>query len=99
MREGGTSFTFVTDGIESAICQAKAAAGEQDVYLSGGASAVQQAFAAGLLDDFQIHLVPILLGAGVRLFDHIGAEHSALESTRVAGSSGVTHLKFRVIKR
>ena len=98
VRQGGTSFTFVTDGIESAIRQAKAAAGEKDVYISGGASAVQQALKADLLDDLQIHLVPVLLGDGVRLFDHIGTEHIELESTRVVGSSNITHLKFRVIK-
>lgn len=96
VRQGGTSFTFVTDGIESAIRQAKAAAGDKDIFISGGASAVQQASLDGLLNELQIHLVPVLLGGGVRLFDQIGTERIDLESTRVVGSSNVTHLRFRI---
>jgi dihydrofolate reductase len=89
-------FTFVTDGIESAIRQAQAVAGDRTVGLHG-ASAPQQALAAGLLDEIRVHLVPILLGDGVRLFDLLGAGPRALERTQVVVSdSGVTHLYYRV---
>ena len=89
-------FTFVTDGIGSAIAQAKEAAGDRTVGIHG-ATAAQQALAAGLLDEIQVHLVPVLLGGGVRLFDLLGAHQVQLERDRVveAGSS-VTHLRFRV---
>jgi dihydrofolate reductase len=97
-KEGGTTFTFVTDGIESALEQAQAAAGDKDVSVAGGASIVQQSIKAGLLDELQIHLVPLLLGEGRRLFDHLGTDHIELESTRVIESPGVTHLRFRVPK-
>lgn len=98
VKEGGTTFTFVTDGIESALHQAKAAAGDSDVSVAGGANTIQQFITAGLLDEIQIHLVPILLGDGRRLFDHIGPKLIELENTRVIESPGVTHLKFRVVK-
>jgi dihydrofolate reductase len=89
-------FTFVTDGIESAIAQAKAAAGHRAVGLHG-ATAAQQALAAGLLDEVQVHLVPVLLGGGVRLFDLLGANPVDLVRDRVIeAGSGVTHLRFRV---
>ena len=91
------SFTFVTDGIESALQRARAAAGEKDVRLMG-ADIAQQFLSAGLLDEIQINLVPVLLGDGIRLFDHIGAERIELESTRVIESPSVTHLRFRVVK-
>jgi dihydrofolate reductase len=97
-KEGGTTFTFVTDGIESALKQAQAAAGDNDVSVAGGANIVQQYLRAGLLDEVQIHLVPVLLGEGHRLFDHLGAEHIEWERTRVIESPGVTHLRFRVVK-
>src|SRR5437764_7897272 len=71
-KQGGTTFSFVTDGIESALAQARAAAGEKNVAIGGGASTAQQYLAAGLLDELQIHLVPVLLGDGVRLFDNRG---------------------------
>jgi dihydrofolate reductase len=93
VKQGGTSFTFVTGGIESALDQARAAAGEQDVALAGGASAVQQYLKAGLLDELQIHLAPVLLGEGVRLFDRLAP--AELEATRVIASPAVTHLTFR----
>ncbi|GAB2603375.1 dihydrofolate reductase family protein [Kribbella endophytica] len=89
-------FTFVTDGIESAITQAKAVAGDRTVGLHG-ATAPQQALAAGLLDELQVHLVPVLLGAGVRLFDLLGADPVMLTRNRVVeAGSGVTHLRFQV---
>lgn len=98
VKGGGTSYTFVTDGVESAVRQAKAAAGEKDVFVSGGAGAVQALLAAGLVDEFEIHLAPVLLGTGVRLFDQIGAGRIELERTRVIESPNVTHLRFRVVK-
>jgi dihydrofolate reductase len=98
VRQGGTTFTFVTDGIESALDQARAAAGEKDIQIAGGADIVGQFIEAGMLDELQIHLAPVLLGNGVRLFEHTGPEHVELESTRVIDSPKVTHLRYRVIK-
>jgi len=95
--KGATTFTFVTDGIESALKQAQAAAGDKNVGV-GGANTAQQYLSAGLLDEIQIHLAPVLLGEGCRLFEHIGTEHIELERTRVIESPGVTHLWFRVVK-
>jgi dihydrofolate reductase len=95
VKQGGTSFTFVTGGIESALDQARAAAGEQDVALAGGASAVQQYLKAGLLDELQIHLAPVLLGDGVHLFGRLGIDPIQLEATSVVASPSVTHLRFR----
>jgi dihydrofolate reductase len=92
---GESSYTFVTDGVESAIEQAKAAAGDRHVSVMG-ASVPQQCLRAGLLDEIQIHLVPVLLGSGVRLFDHLGAGSVLLETIQVVDSPGVTHLRFRV---
>jgi dihydrofolate reductase len=94
---GESRYTFVTDGVESAIEQAKVAAGDKYVSLMG-ASIPQQCLRVGLLDEIQIHLVPVLLGAGVRLFDHLGSENIELETIRVVDSPGVTHLRFRVVK-
>jgi dihydrofolate reductase len=93
--KGESHYTFVTDGVESAIAQAKAVAGDKYVSVMG-ASIAQQGLRAGLVDEIQIHLVPVLLGAGVRLFDHLGAENIELDITRVVDSPGVTHLRFRV---
>lgn len=97
-KEGGTTFTFVTDGIESALRQARAAAGDKAISVGGGANTIQQFIKAGLLDEIQIHLVPVLLGSGIRLFDHLDPEPIELESTRVIASPAVTHLRFRVVK-
>jgi len=97
-KEGGTSYTFVTDGIESAVAQAKAAASGKDVMVMGGASTAQQCLRAGLLDEIQIHLAPVLLGDGTRLFDHLGTERIELERTRVIEAPDVTHLHFRVVR-
>jgi dihydrofolate reductase len=96
--KGGAVYTFVTDGIESALTQAKSAAGDKNVQVMGGANIAQQCLKAGLLDEIQIHLVPVLLGEGRRLFEHLGTEQIELETTRVIESPGVTHLKFRVVK-
>jgi dihydrofolate reductase len=93
--EGGTTFFFVTDGIEAAIEQARAAAGEGNVAIGGGANAIQHAFAAGLVDELQVHVAPILLGGGTRLFGE-GADPIRLEATRVLASPRATHVKFDV---
>jgi dihydrofolate reductase len=98
VKEGGTTFTFVTDGIESALEQAKAAAGDKNVNIAGGADTVQQFIKAGLLDELEIHLAPLLFGEGIRLFDKIGPQHVELENMRVVASPRVTHLRFRVVK-
>ena len=95
---GADAFIFVTDGIESALEQGKAVAGDRDVVVGGGANIAQQYLTARLLDEIQLHLVPVLLGDGIRLFDHMGNEQIELEKTRVIDSSAVTHLRFRVIK-
>jgi dihydrofolate reductase len=97
-KEGGTTFTFVTDGIESALNQAKAAAGAKDVAVGGGANTIQQFLGAGLLDELQIHLVPILLGDGVRLFADLDPGQVELERVRVIDSPDVTHLKYRTVR-
>lgn len=92
------TFTFVTDGIESALRQAKAAAGDKDVSVIGGASTAQQCIQTGLVDEIEIGIVPILFGEGLRFFDHLGADSIELETTRVMEAAGVTYLTFRVVK-
>jgi dihydrofolate reductase len=96
VKEGGTTFTFVTDGIESALEQARAAAGDKDVALSGGASVAQQYLSAGLLEEMHIHVAPMLLGGGVSLFGELGADAPSLELTKVVESPHVTHLSYEV---
>jgi dihydrofolate reductase len=93
----GSPFTFVTDGLQSALEQAKALAGDKDVGVVG-ASLVQQCIRAGVLEEIHVDLVPVVLGDGVRLLDHLGTEPLELESTRVIEGAGVTHLTFRVVK-
>ena len=95
--DGESSYTFVTDGVESAIRLAKAAAGDKYVSLLG-ASVPQQCLRAGLLDEIQIHLVPTLLGNGTRLFEHLEDGRVELETVRVVECAGVTHLRFRVAR-
>jgi dihydrofolate reductase len=94
-KQGGTSFTFVTEGIESALAQARAAAGGGDVSVAGGANVVQQCLAAGHLDEVQVHIVPLLIGGGLRLFERLDGDPIELERIRVVDSPAVTHLKFR----
>jgi dihydrofolate reductase len=91
--QGGTTFTFVTDGIESALEQARRAAGEKDVALAGGARAAQQYLNAGLVDDMQLHVVPTLLGGGERLFETVDDLHGLVLVETVAATN-VTHLRF-----
>lgn len=90
-------FTFVTEGVESAIQQAKAIAGDKNVGV-GGADITRQCLKAGLLDEIGIDLVPVLLGQGVRLFEYLGIEPIELETQKVVEDIGVTHLQFRVVK-
>jgi dihydrofolate reductase len=96
IKEGGTTFMFVTDGAESTLSQAKSAAGDKDISIAGGANAIQQFIKAGLLDELQIHIVPVLLGGGVRLLENLG--DPKLEKIRVIDSPLVTHLKFKIKK-
>jgi dihydrofolate reductase len=90
--QGGTTFYFVTDGIESALEQARAVAEEKDVSLGGGASVAQQYLAAGLLDEIVVSVVPILLGGGARLFENVG--DAKLEQIESVGAPGVTHIRY-----
>jgi len=92
--EGGTTFYFVTDGIESALDQARRAAAGKDVSLAGGASAAQQYLKAGLVDEMEINLVPTLLGSGERLFDSVGDDLHGLELVRTVATPRVTHIKL-----
>lgn len=92
---GGTTFTFVTDGIQAALGQAQAAAGASDVAIAGGAVAVQQYLAAGLLDELYLHIVPIVLGGGERLLQNVG--DPILEPIQVVASPAVTHVRYRVV--
>ena len=93
--QGGTTFTFVTDGIDSALGQARKAAGDRDVAIAGGAATVNQYLAAGLVDELRTHVVPVTLGAGERLFDGVPPLH--LELLAVRAASLVTHISYRVL--
>jgi dihydrofolate reductase len=94
--QGGTTFTFVTDGPEAAYALAKDAAGTRDVSIAGGAATVRQYLQLGLIDELTLHLVPITLGGGERLFDQRGGLR--FEPVAVTGSSAVTHLRYRTIR-
>jgi dihydrofolate reductase len=94
--QGDTTFHFVTDGVAQALRQAREAAGERDVSVIGGAKAIQQFLAAGLLDQLQLHIVPVLLGAGERLLVNCG--DPTLEPTEVVASPRVTHITYRVVR-
>jgi len=98
LTKGDTTFTFVTDGIESAVEQARAAAGEKDVGIGGGASTAQQALKAGLVDEVRLTFAPILLGGGVALFDGLGPDDVELEVTRGIEGPKATHVQYRVVK-
>ncbi|WUJ68202.1 dihydrofolate reductase family protein [Kribbella soli] len=98
-RPGGTTFHFVNDGIESALFQARAVAGDRDIRISGGAETIQQYLDGGLIDEFSISLSPVLLGTGIRLFDHVDPDRIALDQTRSVASPRVTHLTYTTSKR
>jgi dihydrofolate reductase len=97
-KEGGTTFTF-TDGIESAVSKAQDAAAGKNVSVAGGADVIQQLIKAGLLDEIQIHIAPVFLGAGIRLFEDMGTDQVELECTRVVESPEVTHLRYRLLNK
>jgi dihydrofolate reductase len=94
--QGGTTFTFVNDGIESALRQARSAAGDRDVAIAGGAHTVQQYLRAGLLDELYLHIVPVVLAAGERLLENVG--DPTLEPISVIASPAVTHINYRIIR-
>lgn len=93
-KDGGTTFHFVTGGIESALAQARAAAGDAEVLVAGGGDVIRQSIHAGAVDELQLHIVPILLGAGTRLFD--GLAPSSVELIEVVDSPAVTHIRYRM---
>ncbi|MEP6494467.1 MAG: dihydrofolate reductase family protein [bacterium] len=93
---GGTTFTFVTDGIQSAMAQARKAAGERNISIAGGAHVVNQYLAAGLIDELRLHITPLVLGAGERLFDGVGPLN--FEQLSVSGNELVTHMTYRVVR-
>jgi dihydrofolate reductase len=92
------TFAFVTDGVEHAVRRAQAAAGDKDVLVMGGPTAAQHALRAGLVDEIRLHMVPVLFGAGSRLFEHLGPEAIELEPIELIASPRATHLRFRVMK-
>jgi dihydrofolate reductase len=96
--QGGTTFSFVTSGLEAALAQAVAAARGKDVVLGGGASVVRQYLAAGLVDEVGVSVVPVLLGSGERLFEGLGGAGLALEQVQAVEAPGVTHLKYRLVR-
>jgi dihydrofolate reductase len=96
--QGGTTFHFVTDGIESALSQARSAAAGKDILLGGGAETINQFLAARLVDEVNISVAPRLLGGGARLFDNLGDSIPRLEQMRVVDAPGVVHLRYRVVR-
>jgi dihydrofolate reductase len=96
--QGGTTYTFVTDGIEAALELARAAAGDKNVGIWGGANIMRQYLKAGLLDEMQIHLIPLLLGGGVRLFEDLDPEGIELRRTSSIETPGATHFRFELVK-
>jgi len=98
-RPGGTTFHFVNDGIQRALDQAREAAGDRDVRISGGAQMIQEYLDAGLIDEFSITLAPVLFGTGIRLFDRVDPDRLALKQVRTAASTRVTHLTYTPLKR
>jgi dihydrofolate reductase len=96
--QGESIFTFITDGAENAVRQAKAVAGDKNVYVVGGANIAQQCVKQGLLDEMQIHLASVLLGDGISLFDHLGVGPIQIEKIRAVDSTNATHLRYRFVK-
>jgi dihydrofolate reductase len=97
LMQGGTTFTFITDGVRSALEHARHAAAGKDVALAGGADVAQQFLRAGLIEELQLHLVPVLLGDGARLFDNLDGAQVGLEATGTVQAPGITHLSYRVL--
>lgn len=97
VRQGGTTFYFVTDGIDSALQSARVSAGRRDVRISGGAQTIREYITAGLIDEFSLHVAPTLLGTGIRLLDAIGPEQLAFEQVSSSHSPEVTHVDYRVV--
>jgi dihydrofolate reductase len=95
--EGGV-YSFVTDGVEAALKEAQAAAGDKDVTVMGGADTGRQFIEAGLVDELSIHLVPVLFGGGTRMFEHLGDRHLQLENLGAVQTAAATHLRFRVVR-
>jgi dihydrofolate reductase len=95
--QGGTTYTFVTDGVESGLAQARAAAGDKNVGIWGGANIMRQYLKAGLLNEMQIHLIPVLLGNGVRLFEDLGPERIELRRISSIETPSATHFRFEVV--
>jgi len=93
--QGGTTFAFVTDGIESALDQARKAAGDRDVAIAGGAATINQFLAAGLVEELRTHIAPVTFGAGERLFDGVPPLH--LQILAMRGASLATHIRYRVL--
>jgi dihydrofolate reductase len=98
VKDGGTTFHFVTDGIESALGQAREAAGDRDVLLAGGADVSRQYLAAGLLDEVLLHVTPVLLHGGARLLDGLLGSGIGLEQVEAVPAPGVTHVRYRVLR-
>lgn len=98
LSESNSIYTFITDGIESALAQAKAVAGDKNVGVLGGANIAQQYIQAGLIDEIHIHLVPVLLAVGIRLFEHIGVQHIELNHIRTIESAHVIHIQYEIVK-
>jgi dihydrofolate reductase len=96
--ENGTTFNFVTDGIAAALERAREAAGDRDVLVAGGAETIQQYLAPGLIDEFELHVAPMLLGSGTHLFGNQGAGRPEVALTRVVSSPRAAHLSYRVVK-
>ena len=94
---GETSYTFVTGGIHAALALARDAAGDRGVWVGGGARVIQQFLANGLVDEMQMHLAPVLVGAGTRLFEHLGPQLPRLEQIRVRESENATHIRYRLV--
>jgi dihydrofolate reductase len=94
--QGGTTFHFVTDGIQSAFAQARRAAGDKSIAIAGGASVVNQFLAAGLIDELRLHVAPVILGAGERLFEGVGSV--TLEPLSTRATKFVTHLSYKVVR-
>ena len=96
--QGGTTYTFVSDGIEAALELARAAAGDKNVGIWGGANIISEYLRAGLLDELQIHLVPVLFGDGIRLFEDLGPDRIELRRTSTIETPGATHFRYEVVK-